>query len=333
MQLGETIRKYRKQKKLTQEQMASRLGVTAPAVNKWENGNSFPDIMLLAPIARLLGISLDTLLSYHEELTTEEIESIVKEADRQLKEKSYEQVFSWAQKKLAKYPNCDQLIWQIAVIFDAHRLVKEVEDQEIYDEYLYSLYIRVLESKNEKLRVSAADSLYGFCMRKKEYNEAEKYLKYFSEQNPERKRKQAQIYSETGRIYEAYKAYEEILFADYQILSAVLHGIYQLAAREKDMKKARLVIEKQEELARWFEMGKYHEISIRLELAELEKDQDQIYSIREELLSCIDQIFDFRKSKLYEHMEFKEPKEEFSKELRQKLMEDFEDANENRNCD
>lgn len=34
MQLGETIRKYRKQKKLTQEQMARRLGVTAPAVNK-----------------------------------------------------------------------------------------------------------------------------------------------------------------------------------------------------------------------------------------------------------------------------------------------------------
>ena len=42
--------------------MANRLGVTTPAVNKWENSNSKPDIELLAPIARLFDISLDTLL-------------------------------------------------------------------------------------------------------------------------------------------------------------------------------------------------------------------------------------------------------------------------------
>lgn len=62
MQLGQVIRKYRKIKNMTQEEMAVRLGVTAPAVNKWENGNSLPDIMLLAPIARLLGITTDELL-------------------------------------------------------------------------------------------------------------------------------------------------------------------------------------------------------------------------------------------------------------------------------
>lgn len=40
MQIGEKIRKYRKEKNMTQEEMANRLGVTAPAVNKWENGVS-----------------------------------------------------------------------------------------------------------------------------------------------------------------------------------------------------------------------------------------------------------------------------------------------------
>ena len=39
----------------------------------WENENSYPDISLLGPIARLLGISLDTLFSFQEELTTEEL--------------------------------------------------------------------------------------------------------------------------------------------------------------------------------------------------------------------------------------------------------------------
>ena len=40
MELGQVIRKYRKEQGMTQEEMAARLGVTAPAVNKWENGVS-----------------------------------------------------------------------------------------------------------------------------------------------------------------------------------------------------------------------------------------------------------------------------------------------------
>lgn len=60
MKTGEVIRMYRKNRNLTQEEMASRLGVTAPAVNKWENNVSLPDITLLAPIARLLETTPDT---------------------------------------------------------------------------------------------------------------------------------------------------------------------------------------------------------------------------------------------------------------------------------
>lgn len=40
MQIGDVIKKYRKEKSITQEEMAKRLGVTAPAVSKWENGVS-----------------------------------------------------------------------------------------------------------------------------------------------------------------------------------------------------------------------------------------------------------------------------------------------------
>ena len=64
MDIGSVIKKYRKESGFTQEEMANRLGVTTPAVNKWENGNSKPDIDLLAPIARLLHISVDTLLAF-----------------------------------------------------------------------------------------------------------------------------------------------------------------------------------------------------------------------------------------------------------------------------
>ena len=56
MDISVVIKKYRKEAGMTQEEMANRLGVTTPAVNKWENSNSKPDIELLAQIARLLDI-------------------------------------------------------------------------------------------------------------------------------------------------------------------------------------------------------------------------------------------------------------------------------------
>ena len=53
MKMNEVIRQRRKELGLTQDRVAELLGVSAPAVNKWENGNSYPDITLLPPLARL----------------------------------------------------------------------------------------------------------------------------------------------------------------------------------------------------------------------------------------------------------------------------------------
>ena len=62
MKINEMIRTRRKEMNLTQEQVASRLGVSAPAVHKWETGSSYPDITLLPALARLLGTDLNTRL-------------------------------------------------------------------------------------------------------------------------------------------------------------------------------------------------------------------------------------------------------------------------------
>ena len=101
MDIGSVIKKYRKDNGLTQEEMANRLGVTTPAVNKWENGNSNPDIELLSPIARLLNISLDTLLSFHEKLTDAEIEEILRKISAVPRERSSR---SRGEQGLLEYP-------------------------------------------------------------------------------------------------------------------------------------------------------------------------------------------------------------------------------------
>ena len=127
MDIGVVIKKYRKEVGMTQEEMANRLGVTTPAVNKWENSNSKPDIELLAPIARLLDISLDTLLSFHEKLSDTEIEEIIRKMDKMFSEEGYEKTYEWALRLIKEYPNCNMLIWQAAPMLDIVCAGKDVE--------------------------------------------------------------------------------------------------------------------------------------------------------------------------------------------------------------
>ncbi len=61
--MGNRISQLRKEKGITQEDMAEKLGVTPQAVSKWENDISYPDILLLPKIAEILGVTVDELLS------------------------------------------------------------------------------------------------------------------------------------------------------------------------------------------------------------------------------------------------------------------------------
>ena len=62
MDLAYKIRTKRLQLKMTQEQMAGRLGVTAPAVHKWESGISFPSLMAVVAICNRFNLSVDELV-------------------------------------------------------------------------------------------------------------------------------------------------------------------------------------------------------------------------------------------------------------------------------
>lgn len=63
IEIGKFIAKLRKKEKLTQEQLASKLGVTNKTISRWENGNYMPDLSLLIPLCNIFKISVDELLS------------------------------------------------------------------------------------------------------------------------------------------------------------------------------------------------------------------------------------------------------------------------------
>ena len=70
MSLGSRINEYRRQRKITQEQLADAMGVTSQAVSKWENDISCPDITTLPRLADYFEVSLDKLIRGEEPTRT-----------------------------------------------------------------------------------------------------------------------------------------------------------------------------------------------------------------------------------------------------------------------
>lgn len=68
MTIGKRIGLLRRQKNLTQEELANAMGVSPQAVSKWENDQTCPDISALPKLARFLGVTVDELLEGKEEL-------------------------------------------------------------------------------------------------------------------------------------------------------------------------------------------------------------------------------------------------------------------------
>jgi len=86
-ELGAFITRLRKDKNMTQAQVAEKLDVTYQAVSKWERGESMPDITLLPAIADLFDVSIDELVrgAFHEK-EQDKIEFVKELAQEEVKE-------------------------------------------------------------------------------------------------------------------------------------------------------------------------------------------------------------------------------------------------------
>ena len=82
MNIGAKIRLLRREKKVTQEELADYLHISPQAVSKWETGASSPDIDLLPKLAIFFGTSLDHLLDFDQSQVTAAVEALIAESGR-----------------------------------------------------------------------------------------------------------------------------------------------------------------------------------------------------------------------------------------------------------
>lgn len=304
MKINEIIRKNRKDENLTQEQVANYLGVTAPAVNKWENGISYPDITLLAPLARILKTDVDTLLSFHEELSDAECRQLVKGISDSIQRDGFTAGFEKGEALIKEYPNCDMLRLNIADILRVHLIVKEIENPEIYENKIVGWYEVALTSKDEKIINLAKSSLTGYYMTKGIYEKAQQYLDEIQPLGFDKRFTQAILYEKQARYDDAYEIYENILYKGAQELSNVLQMICHLLCTEKKYTEAEKYADLSRIIAAALDLGDYTAYTSNFFLAVEKKDITQGIEMLEHMINGIDTYEEYKASKLYSHVRF-----------------------------
>ena len=114
MSIGSTIKKLRREREMTQEQLAECLGITANAVSQWECDRTAPDISQLPILARVLQVSTDRLLGVDFSKDEEEIRRISEESLACYRTGQFTRAVEIAREGLRQYPQSFRLMARLA---------------------------------------------------------------------------------------------------------------------------------------------------------------------------------------------------------------------------
>ena len=126
MNIGLNIYTLRKEKRITQAQLAEKLGVSEQAISKWENGQCAPDVSLFPVMAEFFGVSIDRLFGYHRNSYADEVKAIIKAADDSMD--TYKEI-EIVSEGLKRYPNSPKLKTYLAFSLSMVNRISEDEKE------------------------------------------------------------------------------------------------------------------------------------------------------------------------------------------------------------
>lgn len=153
--IGQIIKKLRKERNYTQEELAEQLNISSQAVSKWENETSMPDISQIVPLASVFGVSTDVLFGTYGTSDDEEVRNIIENAwsIRTDKPEGGKRAYDILQEGLCRYPNNIPLLmhslqYGIALAYPENDSYDEVHGKEIYQECIRQANIVTSYGKN-----------------------------------------------------------------------------------------------------------------------------------------------------------------------------------------
>lgn len=144
MNIGPIIMAKRKEKKVTQQELANFIGVSKASVSKWETGQTYPDITLLPLLAAYFDITIDSLLTYEPQLDNHEIQRIYARLKESLETKSPEDVLATIRSFVRRYYSCYPFVLQMGMFLLNHAdLLPGEEKIKTYTKEAQDLFIHV----------------------------------------------------------------------------------------------------------------------------------------------------------------------------------------------
>lgn len=320
MKINQIIKEQRKKLGFTQSQVAEYLGVSTPAVSKWESGSSYPDITQVPALARLLCVDLNTLLSFNEELTEEEIGEFIKELEKTIGEQGFAKGFGMAMEKLQEFPNCNKLICVTAMTLDGMSQVFGGDDCQQYGEKIQELYERLTDSKDIKLRNQALTIMIHKHIHKGQYEKAQMLLDGIEETHFDKRQLQASLYAGEGRLDDAAKILEEKLMIRAGEIQQVLMHMLDFAIKDNRLEDAQIYVEKNEKITDILELWKYTGFAPGLQLAIATKDKGSAITILKAMFTSIDKKWEINESPLYRHIQQKEGSQQSYEQMKKILI-------------
>ncbi len=168
MSIGSTIKRLRREKDITQEQLAEYLGITSRAVSQWECDRTAPDISQLPALCHVFNVSSDVLLGIDIEKNNEEIQRYLNEATNLGHQGQREERTALLREANKKFPRNYKIMQSLADSLVCEYSRKGIKE---YDE-VFELCNRILaECTDSVTRYEAIDTLgtaYGYAGKKDE---------------------------------------------------------------------------------------------------------------------------------------------------------------------
>jgi transcriptional regulator with XRE-family HTH domain len=204
--LAENIRAFRKERRLTQDQLAEALGVTVGSVYKWESGQSVPELNMMVEIADFFDTSMDALLGYR--MKDNSVAAVGQRLSEYCRVRNPE-ALAEAEKALKKHPNSFEVVHGCARVYaffgvgskdhsetrralelfeQARRLISQNHDPEISEQTIIGeiagayILLEEREKSVELLKSNNAGGLFSdaiglmLALNQKKTDEAEPFL-------------------------------------------------------------------------------------------------------------------------------------------------------------
>jgi len=110
LNIGENIKRFRKERNITQEELSEILGVSFQSVSRWENGTCYPDLELLPTIAEFFRITVDSLLGVNEVIEQKNVKKYLDEFQKAISVGNIDKCIEIARQGVAEYPNNYKLL-------------------------------------------------------------------------------------------------------------------------------------------------------------------------------------------------------------------------------